>query len=296
MKLAENTLGAMEKLFNDSLIDRYESNEVQAIFRHTVGFFFDFSPADIVLGRQQRLSESEILRLDKVLEGLTTGKPLQYLLGEVPFSDLTFKVNESVLIPRPETEELVLWVTNHLKEHYAEGALVLDLGTGSGCIASSIKSGHPKSVVTGIDVSLDALNLAVSNAALNGLEVDFKQADILDGVEKELPGPYDVMVSNPPYVPEKDKKTMEANVLEHEPHLALFVPDNDPLLFYSRILDYAESGLKPGGWLFFEIHSALGPAMVRLLEGREIYQNLALQADIDGKDRMICAQKRTLIQ
>ncbi len=281
----------MEKQFVHSLTNRHESREAQAMFRHAVDHLLQLSPAQLLLAKEQRLSESEILSFQGILQGLSDGKPLQYLLGEVVFDALHLKVDERVLIPRPETEELVDYVDQHLQHHFARGASVLDLGTGSGCIALGVKQRYPKAVVHGMDVSPNALELARQNAVDNQLEVDFFQGNLLTGEGLKNRGPYDLLVSNPPYVPQSEGENMAPHVLDHEPHLALFVPEDDPLIFYRRILELSESLLKEGGWVFFEIHASLGQAMVHLLETVKRWDAIELKQDLSGHDRMIWAQK-----
>jgi release factor glutamine methyltransferase len=210
--------------------------------------------------------------------------PIQYILGETEFYGLPFYVNESVLIPRPETEELVDWIQ---KENYKSAELnILDIGTGSGCIAIALRHEFPSSTVDAFDVSEKALETAKQNATHNKLEVNFKAVDILNA--PAFNKKWDIIVSNPPYITENEKDTILSNVLDHEPHLALFVPDNDPLLFYREIAFFAQQYLTPAGKLYFEINRNAGNHTLELLTGMG-YRDVELRKDISGNDRMVRA-------
>jgi len=212
--------------------------------------------------------------------------PIQYILGETEFYDLKFKVNPSVLIPRPETEELVEWILKDLP-HNPLKVKLLDIGTGSGCIAISLKKNLPNMNVSAMDISEEALKTAKENAELNQVEIQFIQADILK--INKLDRKWDVIVSNPPYIPEADKAEMQSNVTEHEPHLALFVQDDDPLLFYRKIAEFANNHLTDNGRLYFEIHKDQGENCKNLLQSLG-FESVTLRKDISGNDRMICAK------
>ncbi len=212
-------------------------------------------------------------------------RPAQYIAGSALFRNMKFTVREGVLIPRPETEELVGLIE---AEHGAEeGLRVLDIGTGSGCIAVSLALALPRSRVTGIDISDTALATASENARRLGAGVRFERLDILD--DEGPQGPYDIVVSNPPYVTRSERAQMPPNVLWHEPHRALFVPDDDPLLFYRAIAEKGRTVLAPGGRLWFEINERFGPQTVRLLEN-EGYADVRLREDLFGKPRTVCAR------
>lgn len=219
------------------------------------------------------------------LDLLKQEKPIQYILGETEFYGLPFKVNEHVLIPRPETEELVHWIISESKVK-SVGLKVLDIGTGSGCIPVSLAKNLPKASVFGTDVSKEALKTARHNAELNEVNVEFIEDDILRPKTKDRSPKFDIIVSNPPYVREKEKDFMKPNVIENEPHLALFVEDDDPLLFYEAICEFAQDNLKPKGTLFFEINEYLGRDMIQLLKDYN-FKDIALKQDIFQKDRMI---------
>ena len=222
----------------------------------------------------------------RAIRELQTAKPIQYILGETEFFSNRFFVNENVLIPRPETEELVDWVLQEYPDK-SEKIKILDVGTGSGCIAISLAKALPNAVVTAIDVSEGALKVAKRNAELNSVVTYFLQQDILR--IETLPDKYDIIISNPPYVRELEKKEIRHNVLEYEPHLALFVPDNNPLLFYDKIATLAQQTLNPNGSLFFEINQYLGQEMQTLLE-QKLFTEITLRQDLFGNDRMIKAK------
>lgn len=221
-------------------------------------------------------------KLEVALSRLAQGEPLQYVLGSTPFCGLTFGVDSRVLIPRPETAELVEWVT---RDAGASGSL-LDVGTGSGCIAVTLAHNLPRWKVQGWDISEGALEVARENSRLNGADVEFSKVDILSAPKLERG--FDVIVSNPPYVLESEKAQMSDTVLDHEPHTALFVPDTDPLLFYRAIAGFGKKALAQGGTLFFEINPLEASDLKMMLE-QTGYHNVELRSDIYGKLRMIKA-------
>jgi len=233
------------------------------------------------------VSETNIARFEKVLLRLKTQEPIQYILGTTEFYGLTFKVNEHTLIPRPETEELVDWVLSNL--HDQDRVLdILDIGTGSGCIAISLAKNIPTARVSGIDISEKTLEVAQENAVKNQVLVSFCKKDILETTA--LKNKYDVMVSNPPYVRQLEKKAMNANVLDYEPGLALFVPNEDPLLFYRKIAQLALVSLQTRGWLYFEINEYLSKEMDVLLKDIG-FANIEIKKDFREVPRMIKCQK-----
>ena len=240
---------------------------------------------DLALLPDSSFSEAQLLEWNQLLKQLLLEIPIQYLLGATSFYGLEFEVNESVLIPRPETEELVEWVlsaTSHLNTF-------LDIGTGSGCIAISIAKNRTDSKVSAIDVSESALEVAEKNAVNNDVSVLFFQKDILETSDLECQ--LDCIVSNPPYIRTLEKAEIKKNVLDHEPHLALFVDDNDPLLFYRKIAQLALKSLNSKGYLFFEINQYLGKEMNDLLIQMG-FENVILKKDIYNNDRMIRATKK----
>ena len=222
-------------------------------------------------------------RLEAALNRLAQGEPLQYIIGSTPFCGLTFRVDSRVLIPRPETAELVEWVT---EDAGASGSL-LDVGTGSGCIAVTLARNLPHWKVQGWDISEGALEVARENSRLNGTEVEFRKADILNVSVTDCY--FDVIVSNPPYVMESEKEQMENRVLDFEPHSALFVPDSDPLMFYRAIAEFGNRALNKGGRLYFEINPLEAEALKEMLSDAG-YHDIELRKDIFGKQRMIKAK------
>lgn len=265
-----------------NLIKKVDINEanniVWLLFNHLRGY----SRFDLMLKSNEKLSLDEIIFLTNALERLKQSEPIQYILGRCEFMGLEIQVNKNVLIPRPETEELVEWI---LTEIGTKKLKILDIGTGSGCIACAIKKNSANSTVEAWDISENALKTAQKNAEINNIKVDFKIVDILNHQHNnnEL---FDIIISNPPYVTEKEKKLMQPNVLDYEPHAALFVPDEKPLLFYEKIADFSLKALKKGGMIFFEINEAFGKEIINLLKIKG-FENIELQKDISGRDRLV---------
>lgn len=242
---------------------------------------------DVIVDAPVALRTEDEKALEEVLQRLERHEPIQYVLGEAPFYGYVFSVNPSVLIPRPETEELVeLICRRHAQE---KGLQLLDIGTGSGCIAISLALCLPEAGVSALDVSAEALAVARKNAERLQADVQFFRTNILEEYPEELPL-LDVVVSNPPYVREMEKSLMKPNVMNWEPHTALFVKDADPLLFYRRIAELASEHLKEKGWLYFEINEAYGQQVAEMLGEFGFREVLVLQ-DLQGKDRMVQAQR-----
>ncbi|MBE6178543.1 MAG: peptide chain release factor N(5)-glutamine methyltransferase [Rikenellaceae bacterium] len=226
--------------------------------------------------------------VDRLCRELRAARPMQYLLGETEFYGRLFRVDERVLIPRPETEELVDWIVRDERQ----ATRLLDVGTGSGAIAVSLALELPQAEVTAIDLSADALTLAAENAARLGASVRFVEADALQGLAQRFAAEtFDLIVSNPPYVPDSDRETMHRNVLDYEPHIALFVPDQDPLRFYRVIAQAAQQLLKPGGKLYFEIYHKAADDLEQLLCALG-YEEVTVRRDLFDKPRMLCCQKK----
>lgn len=271
----------------------YETKEIQAITLLAVSEITGLSKASIKAFPERELNNEQTQKLKNTLTQLQTGEPIQYILGITEFYGLPFKVNPSVLIPRPETEELVEWIlsvagTQLPVAGYQFTGNILDIGTGSGCIAISLKKNLPGAFVSAIDISESALQTAKENAELNEVEVSFIKTDILNiNSEIELPKS-EIIVSNPPYVTLDDKKQMHTNVTNFEPHTALFVPEHDPLIFYKAIADFALLNLTPNGLLFFEINELYGQETVKLLKDKG-FVSAELRKDMSGRDRMIKA-------
>ena len=240
---------------------------------------------DVALIPNFELSEVEVEKWNTILADLQHEKPIQYITGEAWFYGLQFEVNENTLIPRPETEELVEWIIESQKSKVqSQKCEILDIGTGTGCIPISLKTNLPQANVSAIDVSEKALEVAKRNAVSNKVDISFIQADILE--VEDLSQYFDIIVSNPPYVRNLEKQEIKKNVLDYEPHLALFVEDTDALLFYRKIAQLALKNLSPNGLLFFEINQYLGKETVELLDNLG-FKNIELKKDIYGNDRMI---------
>ena len=289
------------------LIKLYDANESEAITLMAVSEICNLSNAKIKAFPELELSNQHAEKLAGTLIQLKTGKPIQYILGKTEFYGLPFYVNPSVLIPRPETEELVQWVISSVGSdqwavdgrQFAVGSgqltgNILDIGTGSGCIAISLKKNLSQFSVTGIDISETALQTAKENAALNNVDVEFIKADILSpetpftSDHALLTTHYSLIISNPPYVTLVDKEQMHSNVTDFEPHSALFVPEDDPLIFYKAIADFAVSHLVPNGLLFFEINENYGEQIIDLLKSKH-FKDIELRKDMSGRDRMVKA-------
>ena len=229
-------------------------------------------------------------RLQVFLDRLLKHEPLQYILGQADFYGLKFKVDQRVLIPRQETEELVFWILETIRENAGRPEpTLLDIGTGSGCIPITVKKRCPDWTVSATDVSPGALEVARENAQRHGTEVEFLPADILEEPEWQKFGKYDIIVSNPPYIPVRERHLMPRNVLEFEPGAALFVPDTDPLIFYRCIARFARRHLRPGGWLFYELNEYNAVEVQQLLMEHD-FETVILQKDMQGKQRMIRAK------
>ena len=263
----------------------YDAQEIESFFYLILECFHNKKRIDLALDPDMEMDAMQLLRWESVLAELKKEKPIQYILGETEFYGLPFLVNENTLIPRPETEELVEWIIKSTKYKIQSTKLrILDIGTGSGCIAISLAKNIPNAEVSAIDVSDKALSTAKKNAEINKVEVSFILKNILE--TEELEGQFDIIVSNPPYVRNLEKAEIKPNVLEYEPHLALFVEDTDALLFYRKIAQLAQKNLSENGMLFFEINQYLGKETVELLEDLG-FKNIVLKKDIYGNDRMI---------
>jgi len=266
----------------------YDTNEIEAITLLVVNEICNLSKAKIKAFPETEIPVEQSENLNDILEELKTGKPVQYILGKTEFYGLPFYVNPSVLIPRPETEELVEWALESVGSFKLSVGSILDIGTGSGCIAISLKKNLPGVSVSAIDISAEALQTATSNARLNDVDIEFINADILNlKSEIEIPKS-EIIISNPPYVTLHDKTQMHANVTDFEPHTALFVPENDPLLFYKAIADFATTNLTENGLLFFEINESYGEETVDLLNNKG-FKNIELRKDMSGRHRMVRA-------
>jgi release factor glutamine methyltransferase len=280
--------------FFNSLKNIQEEQEIESFFFILTEYLHNLKRVDVALNPNFELSDAEVDKWNTILAQLQQEKPIQYITGEAWFYGLRFEVNENTLIPRPETEELVEWILNSSITQHPSPINILDIGTGSGCIPISLKTNLPQANVSAIDVSEKALEVAKRNAELNKVEINFIQANILEVEDLSQltspiihhPSSYNIIVSNPPYVRNLEKQEIKKNVLDYEPHLALFVEDTDALLFYRKIAQLALKNLSPNGLLFFEINQYLGKETVELLESLG-FKNIELKKDIYGNDRMI---------
>jgi release factor glutamine methyltransferase len=284
MRIPSNKIKDIARFFREELGSLYDVPELETIIRYCVEEFTAYKGTDI--NSERTISESELLKFNAAAKELKLQKPLQYVLGRADFYGLKFNVNGNVLIPRPETEELVHLIIKDIKAGGEKNLSILDIGTGSGCIAISLKKHLPFADVSAVDVSEKVLELARLNAEQNNTVINFLQQDILSETTSVYPSSIDIIVSNPPYVRISEKDEMEKNVLDHEPHLALFVENDDALLFYRKIADHALKMLRPGGRLYFEINAFLGPETRDLIVEKG-FKNVELIKDINGKNRIL---------
>lgn len=294
MKIAE-----AEKYVKDELKNVYEETEAANIADMVMEHISSLPKADRVLRSDFLLSSEQSDQLRIYVRKLQQHEPVQYVLNKCWFYGMELYVDKNVLIPRPETEELVHWILQDVKTSGKNvfekmsiqaddttGLKILDVGTGSGCIALALKKEMPKAEVWGCDVSDEALNVARRNGSDLNIRVDFQGVNFLDlSQQKSLPT-VDIVVSNPPYIPQKDKEQMRSNVIDHEPHTALFVPDNDALIFYKAVSQFGKHRLYKKGCIYMEIHEALGKQVIDLFRA-EGYSNIELRKDMQGKDRMV---------
>ena len=261
----------------------FPKEEVESFIRIIFDHLKSYNSTDLLCKKDEVFSEREKLKIEGIVKRLQKNEPIQYILGETEFFGLPFKVNPDVLIPRPETEELVDWI---LKSKLPAFPVILDVGTGSGCIPVSLKKNLPSAKVFAHDISEKSLRIAQENAQINALEVDFFELDILNPKVPHTFPEFDVIVSNPPYVTNSEKKLMARNVLDFEPDIALYVPDNDPLKFYNALVAFGKQHLKTGGYMFWEINEFFGKECVILLKENG-FSDVELKKDLNGKDRMI---------
>ncbi len=273
----------LKKRFYFELDNYYPKHEIESFFYETATTYFNVSR--VILALEKRVISSEdIAFFENVIAELKQQKPIQYIIGKTEFYGLTFDVDKNTLIPRPETEELVEWILKAIKN--TSNPKILDIGTGSGCVAIALAKNKPNAKVSAIDISEKALQTAQLNAQNNKVNINFQQKDILKTVF--LPNKYDIIVSNPPYVRELEKKEMRKNVLNYEPYSALFVSDNNPLIFYEKITELAKNHLSEKGMLFFEINQYLGNETVEMIQNKG-FSKVELRKDFYGNDRMIKA-------
>ncbi|AOW18945.1 protein-(glutamine-N5) methyltransferase, release factor-specific [Polaribacter vadi] len=287
-----------KNFFKNSLSEIYPTTEIDSFFFLLMEEYLDLQRIDTVLKPDFKIDEENLSILKNALARLQKEEPIQYIIGKTEFYGLPFLVDENTLIPRPETEELVEWILEEVGSWKFEAGSemlevgndkslsILDIGTGSGCIPISLAKNLSEVKISAIDVSVEALKIAKKNAALHKVAVNFLQVDILQ--TEKLPQKFDIIISNPPYVRELEKVEIQNNVLQNEPHLALFVSDKNPLIFYDKIADLAKNNLTQNGLLFFEINQYLGKETCDLLEDKG-FKNISLKKDLFGNDRMIKA-------
>lgn len=275
------TLQESIKYIKKMLSGKYPGNEINSFVKIIFCHLLSFSAVDIHLNRKLTLTKGQDNKVKSIVSRLAKYEPIQYIIGETTFYDLSLLVEPGVLIPRPETEELVDWIIKDWKDKEPE---VLDIGTGSGCIALALSLGLPRGKIHAMDNSSKAIEIAGENNHSLDAGVNFFLADIFSAIL--LDTRFDIIVSNPPYVLESQKKEMHENVLVHEPGEALFVADNNPLIYYTAIADFAKKNLKNNGCLYFEINESLGKEIVQLLATKG-FKNIILKKDINNKDRMV---------
>ena len=285
MKIASNKIKDIIRFFRDELKDSYEYDELESIIAYCFEYYFKLNRAELFSRTDETVSESELLKFNFAIKELKNQKPIQYILGEADFYRLKFKVNEHVLIPRPETEELVHLI---IKDNELDSPIILDIGTGSGCIPIALKKNIPSAKISAIDIANDVLEVAKYNAKHNGVEVEFVLDSILHLTShiSHLTSHFDIIVSNPPYICVSEKANMNKNVLDYEPHLALFVENDDPLLFYKAIIDFAIKNLNKNGKIYFEINQSLASETKNLLENKG-FKNVELIKDLSNNYRIL---------
>ena len=286
MFVGANSFGDIKQYFKEKLQDRFSANELKLILRDLTVKRFKISDLDY-LTFNDNLSESDLLYYHFALKRLLKDEPFQYILGEAEFYGFRFDVGPGVLIPRPETEELVSW-TN--ESHNNESGKIVDVCTGSGCIAISLSKSMSNFNVIGLEISDEALEIAANNNQKLSGNVDFRKFDALESASYSGLKDTDIWVSNPPYIPYEDMQIMAKNVLNYEPLIALFVENDDPLVFYRRIIENAAHNLKPGGWLYFEIHEDYAEGVKGLFD-QNGFVNIEVRKDLQDKPRMIRGQK-----
>ena len=273
--------------FNEALSAIYPKTEIDSFFFILMEKKLKLQRIDTVLKSDFLITEKNLIDLKNIVKRLQKEEPIQYIIGNTEFYGLPFLVDKNTLIPRTETEELVAWVLDEIKvftNNKITELSILDIGTGTGCIPISLAKNLTSLNISAIDISPEALLIARQNAILNKVTIEFIELDILNA--ESLPQEYDVIISNPPYVRELEKKEIKNNVLENEPHLALFVADENPLIFYNKIADLAKKQLSENGMLFFEINQYLGKETINMLV-KKGFKNIQLKKDLFGNDRMI---------
>jgi release factor glutamine methyltransferase len=296
-------LAAAERYIRNSLESIYPANEAVIMADMLLEHFTSFSKGDRLMNKEADLTQEQEVAIHKGVERLLKHEPIQYIMNKCWFYGMELFVDPSVLIPRPETEELVAWIINDVRASgynvFSRGTAdadetdllkILDVGTGSGCIALALKKAMPQAEVWGCDLSEEALNVARRNGSALNIRVDFQGLNFLDQLQQKQLPTVNILVSNPPYIPIRDKDLMNKNVVEHEPHTALFVPNDDPLIFYRALAKFASHRLHENGNIYMEIHEDLGNDVVRLFSD-EGYNKIELRKDMQQKNRMVKVSK-----
>ena len=283
------TFEVAEQMLNAALEGLYENREAATIANMAMEFVTGKSKMDRWLSKNEILPDTSVQQLQDYTNELLTGKPIQYVIGEAWFAGLALQVTPDTLIPRPETEELVNWCATWAGANItSEASLkILEIGTGSGCIAIALQKKLPSAHITAVDISKEAIQVATANAVANNAAITFISLDFLDEKNWLALDSYDIIISNPPYIAETEKNNIANHLLHFEPHTALFVPDNDVLVFYSAIANFGKSNLQPGGALFFEINQLLGAETEKLLQEKNY--STTLRKDLFENERMILA-------
>lgn len=289
MRIASNKLQDLITFYNTELSSNYEQSEINVLVQQACEHYLGFSAADVTLKRNENINQSDVLKLYDCCKELKKNIPLHYILGETVFYWLTFKVNSHVLIPRPETEELVELILNDCKTLNETTLDILDIGTGSGCIPITLKHKLPESNVSAIDISQDALQVAQQNALLNKTTVLFNRCDILKPDATYVLDSFDIIVSNPPYIAKKEASQMHERVKNNEPAIALFVEDNDATIFYKRIIELCKEHLNPGGKLYFELNPIFAPEIKQQAQNTGLFSEIHLINDLSGNTRFLKA-------
>lgn len=291
MRIASNKLQDLIAFYNTELSSIYEQSEINVLIQQVCRHYLGFSAADLTLKRNENLNQSDLLKVYDCCKELKKNIPLQYILGETIFYGLTFKVDQNVLIPRPETEELVELILNDCKKLSETTLDILDIGTGSGCIPIILKNKLPDANVFAIDISQKALQVAQQNALLNKTTILFNCCNILKPDAEYVLDSYDIIVSNPPYIAKKEATQMHERVKNNEPSIALFVEDNDAAIFYKRIIELCKKHLNAGGKLYFELNPIFAEEIKRQVQNSNLFTEVHLINDLSGNTRFLKAAK-----
>lgn len=291
MRIASNKLQDLIAFYTSELSSVYGSNELNVVIQQVLKHYLGFSPADTLTKKNVNLNQSDILKLYDCCLDLKKNKPLQYILGETEFYGLIFKVNSDVLIPRPETEELVELILNDCKNLNETTLSILDIGTGSGCIPVTLKNNLPDADISAVDISQEALKVAQQNAILNKTPILFTCSNILERDAEYSLDNYDLIVSNPPYIAKTEAGQMHERVKNNEPAIALFVENGDPTLFYKRLIELCKKHLNPGGKLYFELNPLFAEEVKTIAQKSNLFSELKLINDLSGNTRFLKAIK-----